>query len=124
MVFVARRQTVVFAWKSELLEDVDHGVFELESLFLVHRRWQVEPFDVSGDSGSHRDLFKSRVDFGEHVLADGNIPVVGLFGLALDLVVFSNERFQIEAEDVIVLWSSGVGSDRAVIVTETSHHDI
>ena len=102
---------MVFAWKSELLEDVDHGVFELESLFLVHRRWQVEPFDVSGNSGSHRDLFKSRVDFGEHVLADGNIPVVGLFGLSFNFMILPYQWLQIEAEDVIVFWSSGVGSD-------------
>jgi hypothetical protein len=55
-------------------------------------------------------LSSLRVDLGEHVLADRDVPVVGLFGLAFDLVVLSDEWFQIEAEDVVVLWSSGICS--------------
>ena len=92
-VLVAGSETVVLAGQAELLEHVDHGVFELESLLLVHGGWQVESLDVPGDSGSHGNFFETRVDFGKHILADGNIPVVGLFCLALDFVVLSDEWF-------------------------------
>lgn len=123
-VLVTGSQTVVLARQTERLEHFHHAVLELDALFLVHGGRQVPALDVSGDSGSHGHFLQSRVDLGEHVLADGDAPVVGLLGLAFDLVVLSDEWFQIEAKDVIVFGTSGVGSDRAVIIAESTHHDV
>ncbi len=123
-VLVTWSQTVVLARQTKCLEHLHHGILELESFFLVHRWRQVPALNISGDSCSHGDLVEFGVDLGEDVLADGDVPVVGLFGLAFDLVVLADEWFQVEAEDVVVLWSSGICAYRAVVVAESSHHDV
>lgn len=47
-----------------------------------------------------------------------------LLGVTFDFVVFLNQWTQVESILVVVLGSGGIGSDAAVIVFQTSHHDI
>ena len=56
-------ETVVLSGNAKLLEHLDHGGLELESLSLVHRWWQVPSLDVASHSGSHGDLLEFGVDF-------------------------------------------------------------
>jgi hypothetical protein len=47
-----------------------------------------------------------------------------LLGVSFDLVVFLDQWTQIESILVVVFGSCGVGSNAAVVVLQTSHHDV
>ncbi len=51
------------------------------------------------------------VDVGQQVLANGDVPVVVLLGVAFDAVVLADEGLQVESEVVVVLGPGGVHSD-------------
>lgn len=39
VIFVLWGQTVIFTWKTEFIEDLDHCILEFQSFFFIHFRW-------------------------------------------------------------------------------------
>ena len=47
-----------------------------------------------------------------------------LLGISLDFMVFFNKRFKIETVLVVIFRSGSIGSDTAVVILKTAHHDV
>ncbi len=123
-VLVAGREAVVAARDAEAAEHLLHGVLETDALLLAHAGRQVPALHVAGHSRAHGDALETGVDAGEQVLADGDVPAVLLFCVALDAVVLADQRLQIESEGVVVLRSRGVCAHRGVVVAQSAHHHV
>ena len=117
-------KTVVIAWNSELLEDTNHGLLESKSFGLVHFWWQVPSSYISGDSSSHGDFSEFWINVCQQVLTNWNVPVVLLLCVSLDLVILFDQWLKVKSVSVVIFRSGGIGSDTAVVVFKTTHHDV
>ena len=121
---VARRETEVGTLEGKVLEDLLHGELELDSLVPAHRAREIPSVDVSCHTRAHGHIVELRIDLREEVLSDRDVPVVLLLGVAHDLVVLADDRFEVETETLVVLGTCGVDTNAGVFVAEAAQQHV